>query len=164
MKHKYFIINHNKSTYKKAKKKEKTQMLDELSRILHMNRHYIAYLLRNSGKVILRKGNLLVVADPTTENLSKRGRKKMYGDDVVGLLKKLWRISGFVSSKHLVGFIRLNNEILFEHPSIKPLLSSKTKEDLLRISASTVDRLLKPYRDRVKISRTGTYQEYCVSL
>jgi len=36
---------------------------------------------------------------------------------------------------------------------IKNLVTSRTKELLLRISASTVDRVLKPYRDRIRLKR-----------
>lgn len=150
MKGRYTIIKHNARKYQRARKKEKSEMLNELSGILSMNRHYIGYLLRNSGKTVLRKGKVLVITDPTRNNLSMRGRKKVYGKDVLKVLKKLWRVSGFVSSKHLVGFIRLNHDVLFEHPEIKPFLTSEIKEKLLKISPATVDRMLKPYRDRVK--------------
>ncbi len=37
---------------------------EELMPILYRNRQYIAALLRNSGKVICRKGNVVVVANP----------------------------------------------------------------------------------------------------
>jgi hypothetical protein len=124
-------------------------MLDELSELLQMNRHYIGYLLRKTGRVVFRAGKVVVVTDSTKDNIHRRGRKRIYGKDVHRALKKIWRISGFVSSKHLVGFIRLNKEVLFNHPEIKSLVTDRTKELLLSISASTVDRLLKPYRDRI---------------
>jgi hypothetical protein len=151
MKNRYVIIKHNAKVYQKATKKQKSQMLDELSELLQMNRHYIGYLLRNTGRVVFRKGKVVVVTDSTKDNIHQRGRKRIYGKDVLRAVKKLWRISGFVSSKHLVGFIRLNKEVLFNHPEIKSFVTDRTKELLLSISASTVDRLLKPYRDRIKL-------------
>jgi len=153
MKSRNVIIKHNARAYQKATKKQKGELLDELSEFLQMNRHYIGYLLRNTGKVVRRRGKEVVVADCTKQSLHKRGRKKVYGEEVLRLLKKIWRISGYVSSKHLVGFIRLNHEVLFEHKDIKCLLSPKIKGQLLQISAATVDRLLKPYRDKVKIGK-----------
>ncbi len=67
-------------TYQKTSNKIKAQMLEELSAILHMNRQYLASLLKNIGKVILRKGKFLVVGDPTLKEFSKRGRKKVMAE------------------------------------------------------------------------------------
>ncbi len=153
MKDRYVIIKHNAKAYQKASKKVKTEMLDELSAMLSMNRHYLGYLLRNTGKEVCRYGKIVVITDSRKNYLHQRGRKKEYGKDILRVLKKFWRISGYVSSKHLVGYIRLNQEILFRHPEIKRLLTPRLKEQLLRISASTVDRMLKPYRDKVRISK-----------
>jgi len=147
------IIKEYAKIYKKAKKKQKTEILDLLTSMLLMSRNYIAYLLRNAGKIVSRKGNIIVISDPTKNNLSKRGRKKVYGEEVLLVLKILWRISGFISSKHLVRYTHLNQDILFEHPKIKEKLTPKIKEKLLKISASTIDRLLKSYKDRVKFER-----------
>jgi len=59
------IINKNAKKYQKSAKKIKSKLLEELTKILHINRQYIASLLRNSRKVICRKGKIVVVADPT---------------------------------------------------------------------------------------------------
>jgi len=151
MKNRYVIIKHNQEAYNKAPKKKKSKMLNELSKILNMNKQYVSYLLRVSGLEVVRKGNIVVVADPTKDNLSRRGRKKVYGRGVLEALKRLWRVSGYASSKHLVWFIRLNHEKLFEDSETKDILTEDTKELLLKISHATVDRLLKPYRDKVKL-------------
>lgn len=147
------IIRHNAKAYQKASKKIKAQMLKELSEILHMNKQYIASLLRASGKVVVTKGKIRVIADPTLAELSKRGRKRVYGGDIERALRRIWPLTGFASSKHLVAFIRLNQGIIFNHPEIKGFIREKTKALLLKISASTVDRLLKPYRDKLKLKR-----------
>ena len=102
------IIRKYAKIYKKASKKQKTKILDLLTGMLSMSRNYIAYLLRNTGKIVSRKGNIIVISDPTKNNLSKRGRKKVYGEEVLSVLK---------------------------------------------ISASTIDRLLKSYRERIKFER-----------
>ncbi|MFQ3573681.1 MAG: transposase family protein [Thermodesulfovibrionales bacterium] len=99
-----------------------------------MNRQYLAYLLRNSGKKVFRRGKVVVVADPTLKELSKRGRKKIYGRDVDEALSVIWPLTGFASYKHLVAFIRFNWEMLFKHEKLS-LISEKTKEfeKLIRI-------------------------------
>ena len=51
MEERYSIIAKNAPIYRKARKKEKTQILNELREHLPMNRSYIAYLLGNMGKV-----------------------------------------------------------------------------------------------------------------
>ncbi|MFN3740185.1 MAG: hypothetical protein ACK4TF_05865 [Thermodesulfovibrionales bacterium] len=56
MQNKLVIINHNAKAYQKASKKIKSQMLKELSEILHMNKQYLASLLRASGKVLVDSG------------------------------------------------------------------------------------------------------------
>jgi len=152
MKAKRAIIKHNAALYRKATKKVKSIMLDELTEMLHMNRQHLAKLLRNTGRVVARKGNVVVVSDLSPKNLSRRGRKKIYGNDVVEALKEIWPLTGYASSKHLVAFIRLNHDMLFVHPEFKDL-KQDTEDKLLKISASTADRLLKPYRDKAKLKK-----------
>ena len=138
MKSKLVIIRSNAETYRKANRKQKSQLLKELCQILHMNKQYLASLLRNSGKEITRKGKTVVIADPTLSMLSKRGRKKVYDASVEEALKKIWRLTGYASSKHLVGFIRLNHEILFNHPELRRYVNERIKALLLKISHSTL--------------------------
>ena len=52
MEQKYAIIRENAKIYQKARKKVKTEILNELTNILKFNRDYLAYLLRNTGKMI----------------------------------------------------------------------------------------------------------------
>ncbi len=61
---------------------------------------------------------------------------------------ELWRYSGYISSKHLVTFIRLNEDKL---SSFFERLTPDVREKILKISPSTVDRLLKPVRDRMRL-------------
>jgi len=129
-------------------------MLTELSQILNRNRQYVGYLLRNSGKVVIREGSLQILTDATLNEKSKRGRNKVYGKEVINALKKIWPLTGFASSKYLVAFIRLNHDLLFSHPHIKESITDKTKQLLLSISHATVDRFLKPYRDYLKLKKT----------
>lgn len=105
-------------------------------------------------KVSSKLGQLhvAVVSDLSPKSLSRRGRKKVYGPDVVEALKRIWPLTGYASSKHLVAFIRLNHDVLFSHPEFNDI-SAKTKALLLKVSASTADRLLKPYRDKTKLRK-----------
>ena len=153
MKGKMSIIIQNSYNYRNSSKKQKTIILDELTEILHMNRKYLSYLLRNIGRTIYINSKVKVVADPKLKQTSKRGRKKVYTKELIKTLTELWKISGYVSSKHLVKFIRLNQDKL--SPFLERL-EPAVKEKLLKISASTIDRLLKPVRDKMKLK--GSYK------
>lgn len=153
MKGRMSIVLENSSNYRKASKKQKSIILDELTKILHMNRKYLAYLLRNAGRTIYSDRKIRFIADPNLSQTSKRGRKKFYTENLRKSLVELWRISGYVSSKHLVAFIRCNQDKL---SSFFERLKPEVKEKLLKISASTVDRLLKPIRDHMKLQ--GRYK------
>lgn len=145
-------IGENAPKYRKASRKEKTRMLNELEEILHMHRKHIAYLLRNAGRKVYTPKGVKVIADPECSWVSKRGRKKVYTEEIIPPLVKLWRLSGYRSSKHLVAFIRLNKDVIFNHPEFSSL-DEEIKNKLLKISPATVDRLLKPIRDKEEITQ-----------
>ncbi|WP_204365489.1 hypothetical protein [Thermodesulfovibrio thiophilus] len=50
----------------------------------------------------------------------KKGQDKVYGKQVVTLLKNL---TGFTSSKHVVAFIKFNSDIIFNHAKLKDFLN-----------------------------------------
>jgi len=105
------------------------------------------------NKTIIRKGNITLKADITKTATSKRGRKRIYTKDIAQILFKLWKISGGISSKHLKTFIVENYDTLWNYPELKDVPEEK-RELVKQISHATIDRLLKPYRDR--------YNEGCI--
>ena len=146
MEERYSIIAKNAPIYRKARKKEKTQILNELHKYLPMNRSYIAYLLRNTGKkVYLKGGKVVLVGKYSKELLSKRGRKKFYTKEIEKPLFEIWKSSGFVSSKHLEAYIKINWDKIYKE--LGHLFDTEEKiYKIRRISAATIDRLLKKYR------------------
>jgi len=64
MKARCAIIKHNAKAYRRATKKVKSLMLDELTEILHMNRQYLASLLRSTDKVFARRGKVVIILNP----------------------------------------------------------------------------------------------------
>lgn len=90
-----------------------------------------------------------IITDSKQNYLHNSVRKKGYGEDILRVLKRIRSMSGYVSSKHFVaGFIRFKYKILFEHYDIKPVLTLKLKQQILRINARAMNRLLKPYSVR----------------
>jgi len=147
MKDRMSIIKQNAALYRKSNKKQKSIILDELTSILHLSRKHLAFLLRHTGKTIYIRGKK-VILDLELTQLSNRGRKKTYTEELIKPLLEVWRYSGYISSKHLVIFIRLNEDKL---SSLLERLTPDVREKILKISASTVDRLLKPVRDRMRL-------------
>ncbi len=152
-KQKKIIISANQKQYKKASKKEKKLILNDLQTITGYSRKYIIYLLNLHNKTITRKGNVVLKADITKTGTSKRGRKRIYTKDIAQILFKLWKISGGISSKHLKAFIEDNYDTLWTYPELKEVPEEK-RELIKQISHATIDRLLKTYRDR--------YNEGCI--
>ena len=145
------IISANAPLYRRSRKKIKSNLLNELVNVLKMNRKYISFLLRNSGKKLYR-GKTIIVADLKSSLLYKRGRKKVYTKDVIRPLVEIWKLSGYLSSVHLVAFISVNREALMKSEVLLNL-SNSTQEKLFKLSHATIDRILKPYREKFKIKR-----------
>ena len=124
-KQKKIIISANQKLYKKASKKEKTLILNDLQIITGYSRKYIIYLLNTHNKTITRKGNVILKADITKTSTSKRGRKRIYTRDIAQILFKLWKISGGISSKHLKAFIVENYDTLWNYPELKDVPGEK---------------------------------------
>ena len=143
------IIKANHKKYKKAERKEKTVILNDLQELTGYTRKYIIKLLNIHNRVIKRKGGIIVKADIQKSGVSSRGRKKVYGKEISNLLFNIWKITVGISSKHLKAFILENYEVLWGYEPLKdtPL---EHRELLKRISPATIDRLLKPHRDKYK--------------
>lgn len=148
-KQKIAIIKENAAKYRKASKKEKKVILDDLCNTLHMTRNYIAQLLRMYGREIHFNG-IKFIPEVDEERIHNRGRKKIYTAELVPYLEKIWQASGFVSSKHLYYYIQYNADKLLDSEELKDL-KPEDKEKLLKMSASTIERLLKPVRSKWKL-------------
>ena len=129
--------------YRRARcKKEKSQILDEFIRLTGYNRCYASWLLRNAGKKLYIKtpngSRLILVADPTRK--IKRKRAKIYDEQVQAALKKIWEILDYPASLRLAAMLPEIIPTLERHGEL--LLKPSIREKLLRISRSTIDRLL----------------------
>jgi hypothetical protein len=139
--------------YRKASKKVKGCILDELIGLTHYSRCYGAYLLRRYGKRV-RIGKVTLEAQlPVT--VRRRPRGKTYDAPVVAVLKQLWQIMDYPCGKRLVAMVPQVLPILEKHQELSPRLGVRKK--LLQISAASIDRLLVPERKRLRLrGRCGT--------
>jgi hypothetical protein len=123
--------------YQKASKKEKRSMLDEFTQITGYNRCYASHLLASHGKQLLLNNSRFVA------NISKRtphGRQKIYDHNVKSALKMIWVIMDCICGKRLAPMLKEVITRLELHQEFS--VDDKTRELLLKISPSTIDRLL----------------------
>jgi hypothetical protein len=117
--------------YLKGSRREKGQILDEVTKVTGYHRKAAIRLLARS---------------PKRESGHGRGRAKQYGIEVVAALKEAWEASDRLCSKRLQPFLPELVRVLETHGEL--IVGGEVREQLCQISAATIDRLLKPYRRR----------------
>ena len=121
--------------YRKASKKQKTAILDEFCQTCGYNRKYAIYLLYTFKRF-------------TKPKPKKRGKPSKYNQpDVITPLRRIWLTANLPCSKRLKAI--LPQWIGFYHKEYGHV-SVKTTQLLLKISAPTIDRILKPYKAKYK--------------
>ena len=133
--------------YQKAAKKKKGAILDEFIELTGYDRCYASYLLKNHGKKVWINDRTVVVGDICKRR--KRQSQRTYGDDVLRALKQIWVIMDCICGKRLQPMLKEMLAILQRHKEIK--VTREIKKKLLRISASTIDRILKPERKKYEL-------------
>jgi hypothetical protein len=128
--------------YRKARKKEKSAILNVFVQETGYNRCYARWLLRNHGRRVEVKPGIVLEGDAGRRR--RRCPQSTYGPEVLAPLKKLWAILDCASGKRLKAALPGLIERLEACREIRLTKAIRTK--LLRISAATIDRLLKPER------------------
>jgi len=127
------VIAAVRERYWKARKAQKSRILDELIATTGYNRKYAINLQRHE-----KRGT----------GLKKPGRKKVYRGDVVKILEQIWEWSGYICSKRLQPF--MGEFIAHLEACGELVLNEEHKAALLHMSATTMDRCLKECRYRTK--------------
>jgi hypothetical protein len=134
--------------YQKAGKKEKGNILDEFTEATGYNRSYASYVLSRHGRK-QRIGKRRVLVGDVRKSWGRRGRKKIYTSEVKKALIKVWHIMDCICGKRLEPVMK---EIVKKLESFGEIsLNEETREKLLRMSASTIDRLLAGERRKQRI-------------
>lgn len=115
--------------YKLASKGEKGRILDRLCVDTGWNRKHAMGVL---------------MAPPVSKVKQKRRRRPFYGVNEEAALVKVWRLAEFPASKRLEPFMEEFLEALERHDELH--LPEPTRSKLIKMSASTMDRLLKRHR------------------
>jgi hypothetical protein len=114
--------------YMAASKREKGVILDEFCKTTGHHRKSAVRLLRSPPK-------------PVRTGL---GRPREYGVLTVEALRRVWEASDCLCAKRLAPFIGELVAALERHGEV--VLAPEVRAQVLEMSASTMDRLLKPYR------------------
>jgi len=125
--------------YRRASKADKGAILEEFCLTTQYHRKSAIRLLRN----------------PPSPSKHPRGRQREYGLEVAHLLYAVWKASDYMCSKRLQPFLPELVAVLERHGEI--VVPVHVRPQLLQLSPATIDRLLKPFRQR------GMRQPHCSS-
>ena len=114
--------------YLRATKKIKARILDEFMANTGMHRKAAIRLLNKSDVSVKQK---------------KHGRPRLYCLDVEAALRAAWEATDRLCSKRLQPFLPELIEVLTRTGELK--VTAQAKEQLIRMSASTIDRILRRY-------------------
>jgi len=109
--------------------REKRRILDEFTNVTSLHRKAAIRLLRRRDQTKVNR---------------RRGRPRCYGSNVVSALRVVWEATDRLCSKRLHPFLPEVLVSLKRHGEIT--LTPEVEAQLYRISPSTIDRLLHPYR------------------
>lgn len=159
MRYKKAVSAETRKRYAKATKKEKTIILDQFTAITGYNRCYASQILSVKKEKVLgyiTTGGKRIKFVAEKKKKKKRKKPRIYIYDVFLALRRIWVVFYFFCGKRLAPFMAEAVKKLEKHKEID--LSPEVREKLLKISASTIDRLLKPEKDRYKLGkgRKGT--------
>jgi hypothetical protein len=93
-----------------------------------------------------RKAAIRLLSQRFTPARERPGRQVQYGPDVAQALKTVWEAGDHPCSKRLEPFLPTLLEALERHGELQ--LAPELRAQLVQISPATIDRLLKPARER----------------
>ena len=153
MKEKQAVTEQIRARYKQAAKKEKTVILDEFIKTTGFNRKYA---LRKLGKQNIKDDIVIIDGKPVKLKAEKKKRpknrqgKRIYTDDVIACLRKLWAFYWYKCGKYLAIIIREQMPFIAVHRKPHFHITPAIMEKLLRISPAQIDRYLKADRDALR--------------
>ncbi len=115
--------------YLRASKMEKGKILDELTKVIGCHRKAAIRLLRRGNQQGTKR---------------KRGRSRQYGIAIAEALRVVWEATDRLCSKRLHPFLPELVKILRRHGNAT--ITADIEAQLCRMSPSTIDRLLCPWR------------------
>jgi hypothetical protein len=154
MKEKQAVIRVQGQRYRRASKKEKGRILDEVVQLTGYHRWYAVSQLRLQGSRGRGAAHARVMAAGVIQK-APRVRARIYTELVKQKLRTIWAILDGICGKRLVAILPEIIAALEKHREIA--LDADTRKKLLSISAASIDRLLAPERQKIALrGRSGT--------
>ncbi|MDZ7578828.1 MAG: transposase family protein [Candidatus Nanopelagicales bacterium] len=140
------VTNKLRTQYRKASRAEKGEILDQVVDTTGMGRSTARRMLTGPR-----------LPDPAGQVDGRTLRPRAYGDDARTLLRYVWTLMGMPCGKYLVVMLDMWLPPLAEAGGLdKPFATEEAIAQLKTMSAATVDRYLKPARDRMRIKGIST--------
>lgn len=137
-----------RSRYQRASKKEKGQILAEFIELTGYHRVYARSVLRTVERKLVREQPTPGESKSATEK-----SRKVYDQQVLIILRQIWMILDYICGKRLVAIMPevIRRLEYFGELKVEPQVRVK----LLRISAATIDRLLRSERRKHELRGRG---------
>lgn len=138
-----------RSRYQRASKKEKGKILAEFIELTGYHRVYARAVLRTGARKMVREKPTAAESKSAMEK-----SRKVYDQQVLLILRQLWMILDYICGKRLVAILPevLRRLEYFGELKVEPAVRAK----LLRISAATIDRLLRTERRKHELRGRGS--------
>lgn len=140
------VTNKLRDQYRKASKADKGKILDRVVATTGMGRSTARRMLTGPR-----------LPDPAEQVDGRTLRPRGFSDDARALLEHVWALMGMPCGKYLVVMLGLWLPLLAEAGDLdRPFATEPALAELKAMSAATVDRYLKPARDRMRIRGIST--------
>ena len=140
------VTNKLRGQYRRVSKADKTAILDRVVATTGMGRSTARRMLTGSK-----------LPDPAEQVDGRTLRPRGFSDDARALLEHVWALMGMPCGKYLVVMCGLWLPLLATAGDLdRPFATEAALAELETMSAATVDRYLKPARDRMRIKGIST--------
>lgn len=145
LKARYAVITETAKRYRKASKKGKTKILDELIELTGYHRKYAIHVVSNWGRrQEIRDGEKIVILEAGRSRRKRKAGKRKYDEEVKAALVKIWVVYGCICGKRLRAVLAGQIEVLRKCRTFG--FGEAVWKKLGTISAAVIDRLLKTER------------------
>ena len=151
MKEKKAVTREYKPRYQKASKKEKKSLLDEYIKLTGYHRKSAVRLLgaKPIKLVCVYTSGKLVKIKPEKKRPSNRKGKRIYSDEVIGVLRLIWTFFWFKCGKILAPLMRQQMAYIAKWPAFG--ITKEIAEKLIKISPASIDRYLKKDKQELRL-------------
>lgn len=140
------VTNKLRTQYRRASKADKSKILDRVVATTGMGRSTARRMLTGPK-----------LPDPAERVDGRALRSRGFSDDARALLEHVWALMGMPCGKYLVVMLDLWLPLLAAAGDLdRPFATGQALAELEAMSAATVDRYLKPARDRMAIKGIST--------